>query len=51
MLHTSPTEIAEELGISRSAVDNRLWRGRRWLRERLLDLEKGGGTFGSGTTR
>ena len=51
LLQLSPGEIAQELGISRSAVDNRLWRGRRWLRDRLLGLEKGGDTFGVGTTR
>lgn len=50
ILHHAPADIATELGLSRSAVDNRLSRGRRWLRERMKDLEKGGGSVGIGTT-
>lgn len=50
LLHQSPYEIAKELGLTRSAVDNRLWRGRLWLRQQLEKLEKGGGSHGFGIT-
>lgn len=50
-LHASIESIAAELGLSRSAVDNRLYRGRGWLRDRMGEIERGGGPLGHGTAR
>lgn len=44
-LYESIEDIASDLDISRSAVDNRLSRSRRWLRDQLQENAKGGTAF------
>lgn len=51
LLGMSIKDIAQEMGLARSAVDNRLARGRRKLRQQWTTQDEGGNLFGNTGSR